>query len=132
MNGRGPSGKGADASAELADVLGLPDHLRDAQWRVESAGLAPQDSPGGFVVAGMGGSGVGGTLAAAVLGDRASRPIVTARHYALPSWTTPESTVLCMSYSGDTEETLAAYDAAGAVGARRLVATTGGRLAALA
>ena len=37
--------------------------------------------------------------------------------------------MLCSSYSGDTEETLAAYEAAGAVGARRIVATTGGRLA---
>jgi glucose/mannose-6-phosphate isomerase len=34
-----------------------------------------------------------------------------------------------MSYSGDTEETLACYDAAAALGARRLVCTSGGRLA---
>ena len=37
--------------------------------------------------------------------------------------------VLCSSYSGNTEETLAAYDAAGALGAARVVATTGGKLA---
>jgi glucose/mannose-6-phosphate isomerase len=37
--------------------------------------------------------------------------------------------VLCSSYSGDTEETVACYDAAGALGAGRVVATTGGRLA---
>ncbi len=37
--------------------------------------------------------------------------------------------MLCVSYSGNTEETLAAYDAAAAVGARRIVSTTGGRLA---
>jgi glucose/mannose-6-phosphate isomerase len=37
--------------------------------------------------------------------------------------------VLCSSYSGDTEETLACYDAAEALGAQRLVATTGGQLA---
>ena len=52
-----------------------------------------------------------------------------ARDYALPPWTTPDATVLCSSYSGDTEETLAAYEAAGAVGARRIVCTTGGQLA---
>jgi glucose/mannose-6-phosphate isomerase len=68
-------------------------------------------------------------LARAVLGDRASRPIVMARGYALPAWTTPEATVLCSSYSGNTEETLAAFEAAGALGARRIAATTGGRLA---
>jgi glucose/mannose-6-phosphate isomerase len=85
-----------------------------------------------MVVAGMGGSAIGGALARAALGDRASRPIVVARDYALPSWTTPDTTVLCASYSGNTEETLAAYEAAGAVGARRLVATSGGQLATTA
>jgi glucose/mannose-6-phosphate isomerase len=40
--------------------------------------------------------------------------------------------VLCCSYSGQTEETLAAYDAAGALGAHRIVCTTGGQLADLA
>ncbi|MGH2866002.1 MAG: bifunctional phosphoglucose/phosphomannose isomerase [Solirubrobacteraceae bacterium] len=121
-----------DPTGQLNDILDLPEHLRDALWRVESARVAPQESPGGLVVAGMGGSAIGGALAVAVLGDRASRPISTSRDYALPSWTTPDTTVLCASYSGDTEETLAAYDAAGALGARRVVSTTGGRLATLA
>ena len=118
-----------DSSGQLADMLDLPEHLRDALWRVESAGLRPHDSPGGLVIAGMGGSGIGGLLAVSVLGDRALRPIACARDYALPSWTTPDTTVLCCSYSGQTEETLAVYDAAGALGARRIVCTTGGELA---
>jgi glucose/mannose-6-phosphate isomerase len=67
-----------------------------------------------------------------VLGDAASRPVVLARGYALPAWTTPDTTVLCESYSGNTEETLAAYEAAGALGARRIVTTTGGKLAQMA
>ena len=119
----------ADPSGQLRDIADLPAHLRDAQWRVESAKLSAQDSPGGLVVAGMGGSAIGGALALAALGDRASRPIACSRDYALPPWTTPDSTVLCCSYSGNTEETLAAYEAAGAVGARRIVCTTGGQLA---
>jgi glucose/mannose-6-phosphate isomerase len=121
-----------DTTGQLADVIGLPDHLRDALWRVETANLNPQDSPGGLVVAAMGGSAIGGSLALAALGDRASRPIVVSRDYGLPGWTTTDTTVLCSSYSGDTEETLAAYDAAGALGARRIVCTTGGKLAAVA
>jgi glucose/mannose-6-phosphate isomerase len=121
-----------DSTGQVADILGLPEHLRDALWRVESASIAPEDSPAGLVVAGMGGSAIGGSLAAAALGDRASRPIVVTHDYALPVWTTPGTTVLCCSYSGETEETLALYDAAGAVGARRIVSTTGGSLAASA
>jgi glucose/mannose-6-phosphate isomerase len=118
-----------DSTGQLADVLGLPEHLRDALWRVESANLTPTDCPGGLVVAGMGGSAVGGVLARAVLGDRCSRPMTVARGYGLPSWATPDMAVLCASYSGDTEETLAAYEAAGALGAQRIACTTGGQLA---
>ena len=44
----------------------------------------------------------------------------------------PDRAVLCSSYSGDTEETIACYEAAEALGARRIVATTGGELAAAA
>src|SRR3954452_10922994 len=118
-----------DTTDQLTDVLAIPEHLRDAQWKVESANLGHWDSPAGLVVAGMGGSAVGGALARAILGDHAVRPILAARSYGLPAWTTPDTTVLCSSYSGDTEETLGCYEAAGALGATRVVVTTGGELA---
>jgi len=121
-----------DTTDQLTDVLAIPEHLRDALWKVESAQLSTWDSPAGLVVAGMGGSAIGGALARAALGDSATRPILAARAYGLPPWTTPDTTVLCASYSGDTEETLACYEAAGALGATRVVATSGGRLAELA
>ena len=118
-----------DVSGQLGDVLALPEHLRDALWRSESAIMQDWDTSAGLVVAGMGGSAIGGALARAALGDHASRPIFVTRAYGLPPWTTPDTMVLCASYSGNTEETLAVYDAAGALGARRIVATTGGKLA---
>jgi glucose/mannose-6-phosphate isomerase len=118
-----------DPTDQLTDVLALPEHLRDAVWKVGSAGLDEWDSPRGMVVAGMGGSAIGGELARAALGDIASRPIFSARNYGLPPWTTPDTTVLCSSYSGNTEETLACYEAAGVIGARRVVVTSGGELA---
>lgn len=111
----------------IDDVLGIPDQLRDALWRVETARLEGAESTGLFVC-GMGGSAIGADLAAAALGDRALRPLHTVRGYALPSWATPDSTVLCSSYSGNTEETLACFEAATALGARRIVASTGGAL----
>jgi glucose/mannose-6-phosphate isomerase len=121
-----------DSTGQLVDVLALPEHLRDALWRVESAIIAEWDTPAGLVVAGMGGSAIGGALARAALGDHSSRPIFVTRAYGLPPWTTPETTVLCASYSGNTEETLACYESAGALGAQRVVVTTGGRLAEMA
>src|SRR3954454_25128015 len=95
-----------DASDQLTDILALPEHLRDALWKVESAGLEPWDSPGGIIVAGMGGSAIGGGIARAILSGHASPPPLPARGYGLPPWTTHETTVVCVSYSGDTEETL--------------------------
>jgi glucose/mannose-6-phosphate isomerase len=121
-----------DQTDQLTDILAIPEHLRDALWKVESAGLEPWDSPGGIIVAGMGGSAIGGELARAVLGDHASRPLLTARAYGLPPWTTNETTVVCASYSGTTEETLACYEAAGVIGAQRVVVTSGGELAEMA
>jgi glucose/mannose-6-phosphate isomerase len=118
-----------DSGHMLADILGIPSHLGDAVWRVQSAAIEPIDTPGGLVVAGMGGSAIGGALARAALGDEASRPIYAARGYGLPPWTTPDTTVLCSSYSGNTEETLACFEAAGALGTRRIAITSGGRLA---
>src|SRR6195952_2906054 len=100
----------------LDDILAIPDHLRDALWRVESARLEPSEAAG-LMVCGMGGSAIGGDLAAAALGDRLTRPLLTVRGYALPSWATPEWTVLCSSYSGSTEEPLACF--AAAAGLRR-------------
>ena len=121
-----------DSSGQLGDVLALPEHLRDALWRVESAIMQDWDASAGLVVAGMGGSAIGGALARAALGDHATRPIFVTRAYGLPPWTTPDTMVLCASYSGETEETLACYESAGALGARRTVVTTGGRLAEMA
>jgi glucose/mannose-6-phosphate isomerase len=118
-----------DSGHMLADILAMPEQLGDALWRVESAAIEPLDTPGGLIVAGMGGSAIGGALARAALADQASRPILAANGYGLPSWTTPDTTVLCASYSGNTEETLACFESAGALGARRIVATTGGVLA---
>ena len=120
-----------DAAHQLDAVLALPDHLRDALWRIESARLEPADAAG-VMICGMGSSAIGGDLAAAALGDRCTLPLLTIRGYELPTWATPEWTVLCSSFSGNTEETLACMDAAGALGARRIAATTGGRLADVA
>jgi glucose/mannose-6-phosphate isomerase len=118
-----------DPTGQAAEILDLPIHLRDALWRVDSAALTPVDAPWGLVVAGMGGSAIGGRLARAAIGPRARRPLTVVGDYSLPGWVGPQTLVLCASYSGATEETLAAYDQAVERGAPRIVATTGGALA---
>ena len=106
-----------DSTGQFAETLDLGLHLEDALWRVDSAKIAPVDAHGGLIVAGMGGSSVGGRLAAAVLGPDLRRPLALAMGYDIPAWIGRETLVLCSSYSGATEETLATYDAAKRAGA---------------
>ena len=117
-----------DSGDQYGATMALPDHLRDALWRVSSAKLDEIDCSG-LIVCGMGGSAIGGDLAAAALGGRLGKPLDVVRGYGVPSWTPPDRAIFCSSYSGNTEETIACYDAAEAVGAKRIVATTGGTLA---
>jgi glucose/mannose-6-phosphate isomerase len=117
-----------DSTGQASDMLDLGDHLIDALDRVESAALPRLDAPGGMIVAGMGGSAIGGRLAVRAIGPRLRRPLAIADGYALPGWAGPDTLVLCSSYSGGTEETLSAYDDAAARGALRMAATTGGPL----
>ncbi len=78
---------------------------------MDSAGARPVDATGGVIVAGMGGSAAGGAARASrALGPRLRRPLVVSDGYTLPGWAGPSTLVLCSSYSGNTEETLAAYD----------------------
>jgi glucose/mannose-6-phosphate isomerase len=119
----------ADPAGMLGDVLAQPQQFEDAIWRVESAGIARAEYARGLVVCGMGGSAIGGDLAAAAIGLRASAPITTIRGYELPAWVGADTLVLCASYSGNTEETLHCFEQAGTAGAPRVVVTTGGKLA---
>jgi glucose/mannose-6-phosphate isomerase len=126
----------AIAAIDPQGMLGLveeqPAHLTDALWRVESADISAEDAPGGLAVCAMGGSAIGADIAAGAIGRRGKRPLITLRGYELAPWIGSDTAVLCSSYSGNTEETLAAYQAAGEVGARRIVVSTGGKLAELA
>jgi glucose/mannose-6-phosphate isomerase len=121
-----------DPQGMLDDVLAQPHQIADALWRIESAGIERRDLAGGLVVAGMGGSAIGGDLALAAIGRRATAPVRTVRGYELAPWTGPDTLVLAASYSGDTEETIACFEAAGAAGMPRVALTTGGKLAELA
>ncbi|MGA7396301.1 MAG: bifunctional phosphoglucose/phosphomannose isomerase [Solirubrobacterales bacterium] len=115
----------------LEDVLDMPNHIRDSLWRIDSAGLKANRSSG-FLVCGMGGSAIGAELARGAIGDRLTGPLVVVRGYRLPKWVTEDWAVLASSYSGDTEETLASFKAAGDVGTHRWAAGTGGKLGEMA
>jgi len=111
----------------LDDILAIPDHIRDAIWRTDSARLVARPSAG-FMVCGMGGSAIGGELARGILGERLTGPMVVVRSYRLPRWVNADWAVLGSSYSGETEETFSSFIEAGEVGTHRWVVGTGGKL----
>ena len=115
----------------IDDALAIPEHVRDALWRIDSAEIAPSESDG-LVVCGLGGSGVGGDLGRAILGDRLTGPMETVRSAVLPSWTSDRTTALVSSHSGMTPEAIEAFEEAGGRGLNRWTLTTGGRLGELA
>lgn len=80
-----------------------------------------------IVLAGMGGSAFPGIFVRAWPGTKVPFEIV--REYDLPEYVGPNTLFVSSSYSGNTEETLAALDAAEARGAQIVVVSAGGKLA---
>jgi glucose/mannose-6-phosphate isomerase len=84
------------------------------------------------VISGMGGSGIGGTIAAEVVASEAVIPIVTNNGYAIPAFVDEHTLFIACSYSGNTEETIAATELASKVGAKIVVIVSGGKLLLMA
>ena len=91
-----------------------------------------QQMPNNLVIAGMGGSGIGGDLVKAVVGGQVPCPIIVHRGYTLPAFVTSQTLFIAVSYSGNTEETLLSVEQAFAQGANILAVTSGGKLKAFA
>lgn len=85
--------------------------------------------PSAIVVAGMGGSGIGGQLLRALVAPHCPVPVVPVAAATLPAFAARGALVFACSYSGSTEETLAAYDIARDRGASIVAVTSGGPLA---
>ena len=81
---------------------------------------------------GMGGSGIAGDVLAAVAGPFMPVPVTVVKGYDAPSSVGDGTLCFAISYSGDTEETVEAAQAAAAPGARMVVLSTGGTLGELA
>jgi len=86
-------------------------------------------TPRVVVVAGMGGSAVGGDLLAACAADAVGVPILVHRGFGLPALAGPDALVIACSYSGDTAEVLSAFEAAVARRVPVVALTAGGALA---
>jgi len=118
-----------DPAGMLRHITGFADQLREAREIGRNATLSlSADGVTSIVVLGMGGSAIGGDLLAGYLAGDLAVPMRVVRDYAVPSFVGPGTLVIASSYSGDTDETLAAHRDATGRGARVVAVTTGGKL----
>jgi len=85
-----------------------------------------------LIVAGLGGSAIGGDLARSIAGPLLKAPLIVTRDYDLPGFVDASSLVFACSYSGNTEETLSAYRQARQANSHIICITSGGKLEAMA
>jgi glucose/mannose-6-phosphate isomerase len=116
-----------DAAAQLPEQVAVA-----ARQLPDISGLPRSGSVANVVVLGMGGSGIAGNVFEAVAGPDLQVPISVVKSYGVPGFVGPASLVFAVSFSGDTEETVEAAQAAVSRGAAVVAVTSGGELAKLA
>jgi len=111
-------------------IFDLPEHMAEAariasMWRVQPVDFA---DPRNIVVVGMGGSAIGGDMVVSTMSSKLMVPLQICRHYELPEYVDDETLLIASSYSGNTEETIAAVEDGLARKAMIAAITTGGLL----
>ena len=128
--------KALDPQDMLGHIDGLPDQLQSA-WNLSQTqpldfadGLRPSaNDVRQIVICGMGGSAIGADLVAAAVMENCLVPIIVHRDYGLPAFARgTETLVICSSHSGNTEETLDAFETALRNDCRVLAVSTSGEL----
>ena len=113
-------------------IWNFPDNLKEALLLGNNIVLKNKYSNiQNIVIAGMGGSAIGGDFVSLLENKNIKVPFVVCRDYNIPAWVGSNSLVICSSYSGNTEETISAFNRSKDRGASICGITTGGTLAQL-
>ncbi|MBN1353717.1 MAG: bifunctional phosphoglucose/phosphomannose isomerase [Candidatus Omnitrophica bacterium] len=115
-------------------LTSFPEQCREALSIGERAELKDlaQKKYANIVFTGLGGSAIGADMVNGYLHKEMKLPLFVNRNYVLPGFVDAQSLVFAVSYSGNTEETLAAYEVALKRDATIIVITSGGKLEELA
>ena len=121
--------KDIDTQNMFGSIWNFPDNIIEAMKIGSSIVLQNNFSKvEKVIVAGMGGSAIGGDVTGALIENELDIPFIVIRGYQLPNWVDDRTLVICSSYSGNTEETLSAFDDAQSRNALICSITTGGAL----
>jgi glucose/mannose-6-phosphate isomerase len=122
--------KKLDTQNMLGEIDGLPDQLKSAWDLGHTQPLPDIKNIQRVVITGMGGSAIGADLVTALILDACPVPVTVHRDYGLPVFAKGKETlVITSSHSGNTEETLDAFDAALKNKCTIIAMCTGGELA---
>jgi len=116
-----------DMRGMLSVISAVPESAEEAVVLAEKVNLRVRRFRN-LVIAGMGGSAVGGLLLRDWLQQSSKVPIVIAREYSLPGFVGKDTLLFAVSYSGDTEETLSTFEEGKVRGAKIVAFTSGGEL----
>lgn len=110
-------------------ILQFPKQLQDAVKIAQQAALHEHDQDiHHVVIAGLGGSGIGGTIIQDYAKTRSTLPITVTKDYDLPLFVNEHTLIIACSYSGTTEETLVVTKQAAQKGAKIVCISSGGTL----
>lgn len=114
-------------------VLDFPHQLQEAMKIGQNYTFQnPKKTFNHIILTGLGGSGIGGSVAQNYVADKMSIPFIVNKDYALPKYVGEHSLVIVSSYSGNTEETVAAMQQALKAKATVVCVTSGGKIGSLA
>lgn len=125
------------AKIDVSNVLGSVEELgKQCEHAWEEAGkVVVPDSyreVDNVVMCGMGGSGLGARVIDSVYSEQLRKPLIQIHEYHLPGFVNQKTLVICSSYSGETEETIANAEEAIARKAKWMAIGTGNTLIGLA
>jgi glucose/mannose-6-phosphate isomerase len=110
-------------------VAAFPQQMRDAIAIGEQAKLSVSKHPiHSILVTGLGGSGIGGTIMAQITDKEIKVPFIVNKDYFIPAFVDEHTLVIVCSYSGNTEETVQAMQAALERKAKITCVTSGGKI----
>ncbi|MGH2662249.1 MAG: bifunctional phosphoglucose/phosphomannose isomerase [Actinomycetota bacterium] len=125
-----PAGlRAGDPSGILAAFGSAGERLQASYEAARGAGVPFGPDIRSLTFCAMGGSAAVGDVVAGAFADRAPVPLVTLRGYRVPAAYGTDDLAMCVSYSGNTEETVAAFAEARGRGCRTVVVCGGGTLA---
>lgn len=110
-------------------IEGFTRQLADALKIGEGLDLVrPGSDIRNIVIAGMGGSGIGANLVDSLTFGRIPIPMTVVKSYNIPQFVSPHTLFVASSYSGNTEETIAALNKALLKRAHCIVIASGGKI----